>query len=266
MTLAGFEILESFSPVGEAFEILVEGTHDGTVAPQTHVYRELAARYDHPLTLPRVYPILDTGTLERLNFDPIHAAAAMLEGGASILQFRHKGFWSREFFAQAGEIAGLCRAAGAVFIVNDRADYAGVLGAGLHLGQDDLLPVDAHKIVGAEAIIGFSTHNPDQMRAAQSEPVSYLAFGPIFTTASKERPDPTVGIQGLRAVRALTGKPLVAIGGISRENAAICWNSGADSVAIIADLYPAPCHRALRDRMIEWQRTASSIGASGPFR
>ena len=185
--------------------------------------------------------------------DCISAAAAMLEGGARILQLRHKAFWSREIFAQAQKIAALCAEAGATFIVNDRADYAMLLRAGLHLGQDDLLPADARAVIGQDAILGFSTHNPEQMRAAQCEPIDYVAFGPIFTTASKERPDPCVGVEGLRTVRALTPKPLVAIGGITRGNAAMCWDAGADSVAVIADLYPNPCSPgALRDRMIEW--------------
>ncbi len=210
--------------------------------------------------LPRVYPIVDTATLEHLSFSPVHAAAALLEGGARILQFRHKGFWSREVFAQTEEIATLCRDASASFVVNDRADYAGLLHAGLHLGQDDILPADARLVIGNAPTIGFSTHNPDQMRAAKSEPVDYVAFGPVFTTGSKERPDPTVGIEGLRAVRALTQKPLVAIGGITRDNASMCWSAGADSVAIIADLLPSPCtHRAIRDRMAEWLKTGVEI-------
>jgi thiamine-phosphate pyrophosphorylase len=205
------------------------------------------------LQLPRVYPILDTSTLNRLNLDPVHAAAALLEGGARILQFRHKTFWSREIFAQATEIAALCRNANALFVINDRADYASLLHAALHLGQDDLLPADARTVLGPHAIIGFSTHNPDQMRAAASEPVDYVAFGPVFPTASKDRPDPTVGIEGLRAVRALTARPLVAIGGITRSNAAVCLDGGADSLAIIADLFPTPCTGpTLRERMVDW--------------
>ena len=216
-------------------------------------YTSFPARYDHPLNLPRVYPILDTATLQRLSLDPVKAASALLEGGAHILQFRHKTFWSREIFAQAQEIAALCHNAGALFIVNDCADYASLLHAGLHLGQEDLLPADARRVIGPNSIIGFSTHNPDQMCAAQSEPIDYVAFGPVFQTASKERPDPTVGIEGLRTVRALTTKPLAAIGGITRDNAAICWSAGADSVAIIADLFPIPCSsRAIRDRLSEW--------------
>lgn len=206
--------------------------------------------------LPRVYPILDTVTLARIGFDPLHAAAAFLEGGARILQFRHKTFWSRDVFSQAEQIAALCQEAGAVFIVNDRADYAQVLGAGLHLGQDDLLPGDARTVVGQSAMIGFSTHNPEQMRAAASEAVDYVAFGPVFTTASKERPDPMVGLAGLQTVRALTARPLVAIGGITRENAHECWRAGADSVAIIAGMLPQPCTQlAIRVRMSEWLAT-----------
>jgi thiamine-phosphate pyrophosphorylase len=205
------------------------------------------------LNLPSVYPILDTAALDSRGLNPIHAAAAILEGGARIIQFRHKGFWGREVVAVAQAIAALCRGANAPFVVNDRADYAHVLHAGLHLGQDDILPQDARTVVGPDALIGFSTHNPAQMREAQTEPVDYLAFGPIFTTSSKERPDPTVGLAGLRIVRALTRKPLVAIGGITRENASLCWSAGADSVAIIADLLPVPCNaHTVRDRMTEW--------------
>jgi thiamine-phosphate pyrophosphorylase len=144
-------------------------------------------------------------------------------------------------------------------VVNDRADYAALLGAALHLGQDDLLPSDARIVIGATAIIGYSTHNPAQMSAAAAEPVDYVAFGPVFPTASKEQPDPTVGIEGLRAVRALAAKPLVGIGGITLERAKACFDAGADSVAVISDLLPVSCpvsalKQTTRDRMAEWQR------------
>lgn len=206
------------------------------------------------LTLPAVYPILDTATLARLDFDCVAAAEAFLEGGARILQVRHKSFWSREVFEVAEKVSSICRAAGVPFVVNDRADYAAILGAALHLGQEDLLPSDARRVVGPDTIVGYSTHNPGQMIAAGAEPADYVAFGPMFSTISKERPDPTVGIEGLKAIRALTNRPLVAIGGITRANARDCWNAGADSVAIIADLYPNPCTKiTLRERMREWQ-------------
>jgi thiamine-phosphate pyrophosphorylase len=212
-------------------------------------------------TLPRIYPILDTTTLDRLNFPALTAAEAMLEGGARILQLRHKAFWSRETFALAETINALCKSAGVPFVVNDRADYAAALGAALHIGQDDLTPTDARRVIGAQSILGYSTHNPEQLRSAEqnAEAIDYLAFGPMFTTVSKERPDPTVGIAGLQAIRALTRKPLVAIGGITRDNALTCWNAGADSVAVIADLYPNPCTKiTLRDRMTEWQKLTAA--------
>src|SRR5690348_7305629 len=130
------------------------------------------------LTLPRVYPILDTASLDRAGIGIREAAEALLEGGAEILQFRHKTFWTREAFAEAERIAALCRDAHAQFIINDRADYAALLGAGLHLGQDDLSPADARRVVGPAAVTGFSTHNPEQLRAAEAEPVDYVALGP----------------------------------------------------------------------------------------
>lgn len=195
--------------------------------------------------IPPVYPIIDN----------LLAAEAFLEAGAGILQFRHKGFWSREVFAVAQTVGKLCSEAGALFVVNDRADYAGILGAGLHVGQEDLLPSDARLILGSDAIVGFSTHNVTQMIAAEAEPINYVAFGPVFPTASKANPDPVTGIETLRAVRALTSKPLVAIGGITRGNASLCWTAGADSVAVIGDLLPDPCNkRTLRARMDEWLR------------
>ncbi|MDP9053979.1 MAG: thiamine phosphate synthase [Acidobacteriota bacterium] len=209
----------------------------------------MAARF-----LPRVYPILDTATLARLGFDPVRAAAAMVEAGARILQFRHKGFWSRKIFTEAEEVARLCREASVTYIVNDRADYAAILHAGLHLGQEDLRPADARTLTGGTALIGLSTHSPGQMSAAAAEPVDYVAFGPVFSTASKENPDPTVGLEGLRAVRALTTRPLVAIGGITQHNAAQCLEAGADAVAIIGGLLPEPCTaEGIRSLMREWQ-------------
>jgi thiamine-phosphate pyrophosphorylase len=210
------------------------------------------------LILPRVYPILDTGTLERIGLDPVSAAASLLEGGARILQFRHKGFWNRDTFAHAQQIAALCRDAAALFVINDRADYAMLTESALHLGQEDLLPADARTVLGPAPVIGFSTHNSNQMRAAQTEPVDYIAFGPVFATTSKNRADPVVGVETLRAIRALSAKPLVAIGGITRDNASHCWNAGADSVAVIGDFYSLPCDkRTLRERMVEWHQLSS---------
>lgn len=141
----------------------------------------------------------------------------------------------------------------ALFVINDRADVAMLLDAAVHLGQDDLPPTAARRIMAQESIIGFSTHNEAQLRAGDQEPVDYLAIGPIFATGSKQNPDPVVGLEELRRLRALTKKPLVAIGGITRATASSVLQAGADMVAVIGDLYPEPCTKsALRARTEEW--------------
>lgn len=205
------------------------------------------------MKLPPFYPVLDADLLAMRGMTALVAAEALLEAGVRILQFRHKGFFSRDAFDRASRIAELCRRAKALFVVNDRADVAILLDAGLHLGQDDLTPSDARRIAPPGTIIGFSTHNERQLRSGDAEPVDYLAMGPIFATGSKQNPDPVVGLDRLRAMRLLTPKPLVAIGGIMRELAPLVFEAGADSIAIIGDLYPADCTRAtLRNRAEEW--------------
>ena len=209
------------------------------------------------MRLPKVYPILDSEALAQRGIALETAAAAFLEGGAEILQLRHKGHWSRGVFESARKIAALCREAGAQFVINDRADFAMLLGAGLHVGQDDLPPRDARWLIGREALLGFSSHNPAQLSAAGGEPVDYVALGPIFATASKQNPDPMVGVDELRRCRALVEKPLVAIGGITLDNAASVWSAGADSVAVIGGMLPVGAGvRGLRERMEEWRRAA----------
>lgn len=216
-------------------------------------------QYSNDLDLPPIYPILDTASLARHNVEPLIAAECWLATGARILQFRHKtavdSFWPADTFALAQRLAQLCRDANVLFIVNDRADYAALLHSGLHIGQDDLSPADARRVIGPNAVLGFSTHNLQQLRDAAAEPVDYVAFGPVFSTNSKDRADPTVGPDLLRQGRALTEKPLVAIGGITRDNAQVCWDAGANSVAVIAGLLPAHCSaQSIRDRMTEWQQ------------
>jgi len=203
--------------------------------------------------LPRVYPILDTESLDRCGVSLATAAAAFLEGGAGILQIRHKGHWSRQMFAAAQEIAKFCREAGSDLIVDDRADFALLLGCGLHVGQDDLTPRDVRKLIGDSSLLGFSSHNMAQLVAAGGEPVDYVAIGPVFATASKRNPDPVVGVDEIQRCRGLIEKPLVAIGGITLENAPTVWRAGADSVAIIGALIPQPASaRGIRERMEEW--------------
>jgi thiamine-phosphate pyrophosphorylase len=149
--------------------------------------------------------------------------------------------------------------------MNDRADIAMLLDAALHLGQDDLPPADARRIMPPGRIIGFSTHDPCQLRSGDREPVDYLAIGPIFATGTKQNPDPVVGLEQLRTLRALTRKPLVAIGGITRETALSVFEAGADSVAVIGDLYPQPRTKtSLRARAEEWLAICSSRRSPQP--
>ena len=213
------------------------------------------------MILPRVYPILDAESLANCSIPLETAAAAFLEGGAGILQIRQKGHWTRDFYASARQVARLCRESGAALIVDDRADFAILLDAGLHVGQDDLSPRDARRLIGREPTLGFSSHNMGQLIAAGGEPVDYVAIGPVFATVSKRNPDPVVGVDEIRRCRALIEKPLVAIGGITLENAPQVWAAGADSVAIIGGMLPpSPDARALRCRMEEWQTAAASAG------
>jgi thiamine-phosphate pyrophosphorylase len=202
------------------------------------------------LLLPRVYPILDTALLARHGIAPLAAAEAVLDAGAQIVQLRHKTFFSRADYQTAGQMAALCRQTSAIFVINDRADIAMLLDAALHLGQDDLPPGAARQL-SKKAIIGFSTHNQDQLVAADRQPVDYLTIGPIFSTSSKQNPDPVVGLEELRRLRPLTKKPLVAIGGITRENAGQVWQAGADSIAIIGDLLPDIRHRMMAYTRVE---------------
>jgi thiamine-phosphate pyrophosphorylase len=209
------------------------------------------------MNFPRVYAILDTHLLSAKACDMETVACAWLAGGARILQFRHKAQWTRAVFEHAERIAEWCREQSVMFVVNDRADVAKLMKAGLHVGQEDLLPSDARCLLGEEATLGYSTHNSRQFDAAAGEPVDYVALGPIFATRSKLNPDPVVGLDELRYCCTLAAKPLVAIGGITRENAPAVFEAGADSVAVIGDLLPEECTRAnLRRRMEEWQQLA----------
>ncbi|HZU24637.1 MAG TPA: thiamine phosphate synthase [Bryobacteraceae bacterium] len=205
------------------------------------------------MTLPRFYPVLDTAALSACGLAPLDAARSVLEAGVRILQLRHKAPYTRDDLDTAEQIARACENAGALFVVNDRADIARLAGAALHLGQDDLPPRSARAVVGPRAPVGFSTHNEQQLRAAAEEPVDYVALGPIFGTVSKDKPDPRVGTAELRRLRPLTVLPLAAIGGITRENAAEVLAAGADSVAVIGDLLrDVSTQSELRARAREW--------------
>jgi thiamine-phosphate pyrophosphorylase len=201
-------------------------------------------------SLPAFYPILDTGVAARHGIGTVDAARQLVQAGVRILQIRHKGFLSRETLDHIERVSEMCRSAGVLFVVNDRADVARLTGTALHLGQHDLPPSAARRILGPDLPIGFSTHNEDQLRAAASEPVDYLAIGPIFGTATKENPDPVVGLDELRRLRPLTDRPLVAIGGITRDRAPEVLAAGANSVAVIGDLFARDV--SLTSRAQEW--------------
>lgn len=164
----------------------------------------------------------------------------LLAGGVQLLQYRNKSPQTRLMLAQARELKRIT-AGRATLIMNDRADLALAAGFdGIHLGQDDLSPEGGRALIGPELWMGVSTHNPAQMVEANRTSASYLAFGPVFPTASKNNPDPVVGLGGVRNARSLTSKPLVAIGGITRSNCLQVLQSGADSVAVISDLLSEP--------------------------
>jgi thiamine-phosphate pyrophosphorylase len=202
--------------------------------------------------LPRFYPIVDTALIERRGLDAERVAALLIDEGAGILQIRHKGALTRDAFRLMERIRIRCTAAGTLCVINDRADVAALLGAGLHLGQDDLPPNLARRVAPA-ALMGLSTHNETQAARGAREPVDYLAIGPVFATGTKENPDPVVGLDGVSRVRALTHLPLVAIGGITLESAAAVFEAGAGSVAVIGDLMKeGATEPAVRERIRAW--------------
>ncbi len=190
------------------------------------------------LPISRLYAIVDAPHTDGRT--TIEIAEVLLQAGARLIQYRDKSASSRLLFENSQRLAKIVHAAGGTLVVNDRADVALAAGAdGVHLGQADL-PVElGRRVVGERLFIGLSTHNIGQVREADRSPADYLAFGPIFATASKDNPDPVVGLEGLRAARQATSKPLVAIGGITLERARLVIEAGADSVAVIGDLLQA---------------------------
>jgi thiamine-phosphate pyrophosphorylase len=194
-----------------------------------------------------LYPIADADSCA----DVIALAEAILAGGARLLQLRAKRATTRELIALARAVRERAVRAGALLILNDRADVARLVGTGVHLGQDDLPPADARAILGPDAVIGFSTHNVGQLEAAvQAGGVDYLAFGPIFATRTKANPSPELGVAALAAARSRCPLPLVAIGGITEETIPSVRAAGADTVAIIGAIAsaadPAEATRRLR--------------------
>ena len=196
------------------------------------------------IVLPRLYPILDAGCFPN-TLGLITAAEELVSAGATLIQYRNKSGDARAMLEQARELRRQLRAQAPAphvrLIMNDRADLCILADFdGVHVGQDDLSPESVRRIIGPDRWLGVSTHNPEQLLEADQTSADYLAIGPVFSTFSKDRPDPVVGLEGMRRTRQLTRKPLVAIGGITRANAASVIEAGADSVAVISDLLRDP--------------------------
>jgi len=192
------------------------------------------------LRLSRLYPILDTWLLVARDMRMHEFAIQMRDAGVGLLQYRNKVDGPRVVLRDAALIAEVFVGTDAMLVMNDRSDLAVLAGfGGVHVGQGDLLPEDARRVVGAGRLVGVSTHSDEQMRAADAGCADYVAVGPVFATGTKVDAEPLIGLEGVRRARALTGKPIVAIGGITRANARSVIDAGADSVAVISELLVA---------------------------
>jgi len=187
---------------------------------------------------PALYAILDPA----LSPFPIADLAERLAGaGVRLIQLRDKRASARTIYLDSRQLIGRLAPLGVRVVVNDRPDIAAIVRAGgVHVGQDDLPVEAARRICGPSCWVGVSTHNLEQLRAADFTSADYIALGPVFPTSTKENPDPVVGLDFLRRARQKTRKTLVAIGGITVESAGEVFRAGADSVAVIGDLVTAP--------------------------
>ena len=203
----------------------------------------------HVASLPRLYAILDIDLTRDRGLDPDHVFEAWLAAGVRLIQLRAKTLSTGAFLEVADRLCGRARDAGATFVVNDRADIARLARAdGVHVGQDDLSPIDVRRVVGDAALVGLSTHTAAQADAARFAPVSYVAIGPVFATPTKRGGiDAPVGLDGVREAAGLAVRPLVAIGGITLARAREVIAAGADSVAVIADLLTEDVERRARE-------------------
>jgi thiamine-phosphate pyrophosphorylase len=189
--------------------------------------------------LPRLYPILDASSFPHSEA-LCRQAEALVAGGATVVQYRNKTGDARQIVDQGRQLK-LCIGEYATLILNDRADLCVLADFdGIHLGQQDLSPERGRSVIGARRWLGVSTHNSGQLSEADATSADYLAMGPVFATGSKENPDPVVRLDGVREARALTRKPLVAIGGITLANCRSVIDAGADSVAVISALAEDP--------------------------
>jgi thiamine-phosphate pyrophosphorylase len=201
------------------------------------VVREKDSR---PLFLSPLMAVVDADVAARFGWTMTDLAAAYLSGGATLLQLRAKSAPSGWLLDVASTIVTLAHQDNALVIINDRADLARLSGAdGVHVGQEDLPPASVRRVVGAEAIVGLSTHTPEQVDLAVREPVTYIAIGPVFSTGTKVTGYDTLGLGPVRRAAGRARErdlPLVAIGGVTLETAAEVIRAGATTVAVISDL------------------------------
>jgi thiamine-phosphate pyrophosphorylase len=185
-----------------------------------------------------LYAIVDADVLQKRGVRLRKFAVGLRAAGVSLIQYRNKTGAPQDILAAAACLREVFTGLDCQLILNDRPDLA-VLAAfhGAHVGQTDLSPEDTKRVIGPGRIVGISTHTDEQVRAADLTSADYIAIGPIFATTSKQNPDPEVGFEGIRRARALTTKPLVAIGGITRDNARSVLEAGANSVAVISSLF-----------------------------
>jgi thiamine-phosphate pyrophosphorylase len=203
-------------------------------------------------SFPRFYPILDAGLLRLRGVEMASMAAALRSAGVEWLQYRNKQGGEVEILRDAATLHGIFAGTQALLILNDYASLLARTGFhGVHLGQGDLAPAAARAQIGANALLGLSTHTLEQARAADAADCNYIACGPVFATATKQNPDPVIGLEGVRTLRRATRKPLVAIGGITRANCRSVLDAGADAVAVIADLLPEHGSAAAAQRIAE---------------
>ena len=187
-------------------------------------------------TKPFIYPIIDTGLCRTRGIDPVDLCDAYLAGGARVLQLREKERSSGEFLRLADVLVARTNQAGALLIINDRADIARLSdAAGVHVGQEDLSVGDVRRLLPQPAIVGLSTHDRDQVDDAIKQHPTYIAVGPIFGTTTK---DTGYSARGLDLVRnaAGRGRPVVAIGGLTLDNMVEVVRAGASGIAVISDL------------------------------
>jgi thiamine-phosphate pyrophosphorylase len=212
--------------------------------------------------LPRLYPILDAGLLRRSGIAFEDFARELRDAGVRFLQYRDKEASDSEVLARASLLRTIFPVTDSCLILNDRVSLAkAALFDGVHVGQDDLPPAKARELLGPAMLLGVSTHNPNQLVSGDSASADYLAIGPVFATSTKENPDPVIGLEGVRAARRITSKPLVAIGGIAHANCLSVLNAGADSVAVISCLLPRPGGSA-RTPVEEFLKLLADSGSS----